>query len=106
MNQEIFFDHLLEDAELSPLLEAKHTIVFSDLANESRVIETQVDRLGYGDSYIVSHTKEPPGNETRLTPRPDYKANTKPSKGLSSSSLAERPPSALGPKGKPKKYAP
>jgi hypothetical protein len=100
------FDHLLNDAELRPLLEARHEILFQGLASEEQVIQEQIDRLDYGDSYIVLVTKQPPGNCTKLMPRPDYQVNANPSRGLSTLSLAERPPSVLGPKGKPKKYAP
>ena len=104
MKQAKVFDHLLEDAELLPLLEAKHTIVFNGLASES--IQNQVDRLNHGDTFRVTFTKAPPGNWTKLTPNLGYQVNTNPTYGLSNPSLAERPASEVAPKGKPKKYAP
>ena len=106
MDQQKVFTRLLSDAGLHPLLEAKDTIIFDGLASEAEAIHDQVCQLGYGDSYDVTATKEPPRNFAMLTPKPGYQVNTNPSLGLSKPSLAERPPSELGPKGEPKKYAP
>ena len=100
MNQQQVFTRLLSDAELHPFLEAKDIIVFDGFANKLEAIYDQVCRLGYGDSYWVTTTKEPPGNFTLLTPNLGYQVNSNPSHGLSRPSLAERPPSALGPNGK------
>jgi hypothetical protein len=105
-DQEQVFDQLLDDAELLPILKAKLPIRFDGLASESVAIQNQVNRLNHGNSYVVTFTKEPPGNWTKLTPNPGYQVNMNPSRGLSTPSLVERPPSVLAPKGEPKKYAP
>lgn len=107
MNEEKVFTCLLSDTELRPLLVAKCPVRFDGLAGKCGVIDKQVADLGFGSSYNVTFTKPgAPGNWTKLTPKPGCKVNTNLSEGLSTPSLAERPPSDFGPQGVPKKYAP
>jgi hypothetical protein len=49
----------LTDAELRPQLEALDTILFVGHRLQWQEIERQVERLGFGDLYIVSAMQRP-----------------------------------------------
>ncbi len=63
-------EHRLSDEALRLELEARDTISFEGGQVALREIEQQVERLGFGEAYIVSATKQPQGNTAtiRLTP--------------------------------------
>jgi hypothetical protein len=52
-------------------LEARASIVFSGQEIESQEIERQVERLGYGDLYIVSTTNGSLARGARISLRPE-----------------------------------
>jgi len=54
MSARVIYTRLLPDAELKVHLEEKATLIFEGLGREWQQIERQVERLGYGDRFIVS----------------------------------------------------
>ena len=54
----------LTDGELRPQLEAGDTLSFIGVEMSLQSIERQVDRLGFGELYIVSATQ---GRQTEVT---------------------------------------
>ena len=52
------YTRLLGDEELRPHLERRDTVVFKGTANAWQEIERQVERLGFGDAYVVSRTSK------------------------------------------------
>jgi hypothetical protein len=60
----------LADDELRLQLEARESIVFSGQEIEWHDIERQVERLGFGDLYVVSATNGSPARGPRVTLRP------------------------------------
>lgn len=54
MSAETVYTHLLNDQEMSTHLEKQNTLLFEGLGREWQQIERQVDRLGFGDRYVVS----------------------------------------------------
>ena len=62
--------HLLADDELLLQLAAGESIAFSGLEIEWHDIERQVERLGFGDLYVVSATNGSPARGPRVTLRP------------------------------------
>jgi hypothetical protein len=61
---------LLADDELRQQLEARQSIDFSGSEIDWHEIERQVERLGYGDLYIVSATHGSPATSPRIQLRP------------------------------------
>jgi hypothetical protein len=66
------YTRLLSDEELRPHLERGDGIAFKGLGREWEEIERQVERLGFGDTYVVSRTRRAgvPGEEgfVRVSP--------------------------------------
>jgi hypothetical protein len=60
----------LSDDELRPQLAAMATILFDGQTVEWDEIEQQVERLGFGDLYIVSCTQGRSGNDTKIRLKP------------------------------------
>ena len=60
----------LADEELRPQLEARASIVFDGQAIRFHEIERQVERLGFGDSYIVSSAQGPLSNNSKISLKP------------------------------------
>ena len=60
------FDRLLSDDELRVLLERGEQLVFT--AVNTRVIERQIERLGFDDAYFVTQVEAGRGKVTRVTP--------------------------------------
>ncbi len=56
----------LEDEEMRKHLENGETIVFKGLAREWQHIERQVERLGFGELYVVSQRGSSSG-DTKVT---------------------------------------
>ncbi len=54
MAAHVIYTRPLEDEELRAHLERRETIVFKGLGREWQHIERQVERLGFGEVYIVS----------------------------------------------------
>ena len=70
LQMETIETRLLTDDELRPQLEAKEMIVFSGRETKWREIERQVERLGYGNLYIVSVTDGTATKGSRIILRP------------------------------------
>lgn len=61
----------LTDDELRPMLEARDVIAFVGMPIRLEDIERQVERLGFGDLYVVSATQSPHTEGTRISLRPE-----------------------------------
>ena len=61
----------LADEELRSRLEAKDTILFEGQTVRWQEIEHQVERLGFGDLYIVSTSRGAAGTSARINLRPE-----------------------------------
>src|SRR5258708_31554989 len=61
----------LNDDELRPQLEARDVIVFVGKLLGSRDIERQVERLGFGDLYVVSATQKAQCAESKISLKPE-----------------------------------
>ncbi len=66
MVAQLIYTRPLEDDEMRTLLEKRETIVFRGLGREWQQIERQVERLGFGESYIVSQRGSRDG-DTRVS---------------------------------------
>jgi hypothetical protein len=64
----------LTDEELRPQLEAGATIYFDGQTIQWQEVERQVERLGFGDLYIVSSTQGPLGNNCKISLKPHLPA--------------------------------
>jgi hypothetical protein len=62
---------VLTDDELRPQLEARDTISFVGRPVTFQEIERQVERLGFGDLYIVSTTQKPPSDVAKISLKPE-----------------------------------
>jgi hypothetical protein len=62
--------HRLTDEELRQELEAKDTILFIGTDLTWQEVERQLERLGFGDSYIVSAVKGTDYSFSRISLRP------------------------------------
>jgi hypothetical protein len=62
--------HRLTDEELKSELEAKDTILFMGTDLTWQEVERQLERLGFGDSYIVSVVKGTDYSLARISLRP------------------------------------
>jgi hypothetical protein len=62
--------HRLTDEELQRELEAKDTILFIGTDLTWQELESQLERLGFGDSYIVSAMKGTDYSFSRISLRP------------------------------------
>ena len=60
----------LTDEQLRAELEAKDTVVFDGTALNWQEIERQVERLGFGDTYIVSLAKSMEGRHSTINLHP------------------------------------
>jgi hypothetical protein len=60
----------LTDGQLRPRLEARNTLSFIGVEVSLQSIERQVERLGFGDLYIVSATQGRQTAETRIQVKP------------------------------------
>jgi hypothetical protein len=58
---ELSYSRLLQDQELREHLEHGDTLFFPGLGREWQRVERQVERLGFGELYIVSQRGSPPG---------------------------------------------
>jgi hypothetical protein len=61
----------LADEELRPQLEARATIVFDGQTIQWHEIERQVERLGFGNLYVVSATQGPLGDNPKISLKPE-----------------------------------
>jgi len=66
MAAHVIYTRPLEDEELRKHLEKQDTIVFKGLAREWQQIERQVERLGFGELYVVSQ-RGPRNGDTRVS---------------------------------------
>jgi hypothetical protein len=62
----------LSDDELRPQLEAMATILFDGQTIQWHEAERQVERLGFGDLYIVSCTQGRSGNDAKISLKPAF----------------------------------
>ncbi len=62
----VIYTRPLEDEKMRTLLEKRETIVFKGLGREWQRIERQVERLGFGELYIVSQRGSRDG-DTRVS---------------------------------------
>ena len=60
----------LTDEQLRPHLEAGDIIFFLDKQLKLHEVEQQVDRLGFGDMYIVSSSRGPQGDRAKIRLKP------------------------------------
>lgn len=67
MSAEQTYTRLLADAELRAHLEKRDTLIFQGLGREWQQIERQVERLGFGELFIVSQ-RVSEQSSTRVTP--------------------------------------
>jgi len=56
MRAATIYTRLLNDQEMTAHLEKEDTLLFKGLGREWQPIERQVERLGFGDRYVVSQT--------------------------------------------------
>lgn len=61
---------VLSDDELRPQLEARDRIFFLGRRSKLQVIEQQVERLGFGEVYIVSVTQGPNADRVKIRLNP------------------------------------
>lgn len=54
MGAKLIYTRLLGDQEMRGHLENRDTLLFEGLPREWQQIERQVERLGFGDRYVVS----------------------------------------------------
>ena len=54
MAAKVIYTSRLEDHELRTHLENQDTVLFKGLGGEGQEIERQVERLGFGELYVVS----------------------------------------------------
>ena len=66
----------LTDDELRPLLEARDVISFVGQPVRFEEIERQVERLGFGDLYLVSMTLGPHSAGAKISLRPEALATS------------------------------
>ena len=66
----------LADEQLRPQLEAGGTIIFDGQTVQWHEIERQVERLGFGDLYLVSATQGPHTNGAKINLRPEVHATS------------------------------
>ena len=62
----------LADEELRQQLEAGATIIFDGQTVQWHEIERQVERLGFGNFYVVSATQGPPGDNSKISLKPEH----------------------------------
>ncbi len=62
MSAQSKYTRLLADEEMRGHLERKETLLFEGLGHEWQKIEEQVERLGFGEVYIVSKSGSHPGS--------------------------------------------
>ncbi len=55
----------LEDEQMRMHLEKQETLLFRGLGREWQKIERQVERLGFGETYVVSQ-RGPRSNDTKV----------------------------------------
>jgi hypothetical protein len=67
MSAEWIYTRLLSDPEMSTHLEKRDGLLFKGLGEEWQTIERQVERLGFGDAYVVSQRGLREGH-TKVTP--------------------------------------
>ena len=48
------YTRLLNDQEMAAHLQEEDTLLFKELGREWQQVERQVERLGFGDRYVVS----------------------------------------------------
>jgi hypothetical protein len=60
----------LPDQELRRQLETKDIVLFVGPSLKWQAVERQVERLGFGDSYIVSCTKRPNATASKILLKP------------------------------------
>jgi hypothetical protein len=70
-SMESIHTRILADDELRTQLEAGATIFFDGRTIHWHGIERQVERLGFGDLYIVSATQGPLGDNSKVSVKPD-----------------------------------
>lgn len=64
-------NRVLTDDELRPQLEARDIISFVGHRVIFQEIERQVERLGFGDLYIVTATHKPPSDTAKISLKPE-----------------------------------
>jgi len=62
----------LADEELRQQLEAGATVIFDGQTIQWHEIERQVERLGFGNLYVVSATQGPPGDNSKISLKPEH----------------------------------
>jgi hypothetical protein len=63
------YNRLLTDDELRQHLEAKDTIIFAGWPFRWQELERQVERLGFGELFLVSALRGKRGDSCKIGPR-------------------------------------
>jgi preprotein translocase subunit YajC len=61
---------MLSDEQMRLQLQEGHVLVFEGLDRRWQEVEQQVDRLGFGDEYLVLQAEGMHGKVTKVTPAP------------------------------------
>ena len=67
--QVVIYRGLIPDEQMKAHLERRDTLIFNDLSREWQDIERQVERLGFGDLFVVSQ-RASNGRSTRVSAEP------------------------------------
>ena len=62
------FSYILSDDQMRSHLQNGNTLLFEGLADDWEAVERQIERLGFGDTYLVSLVKGRGGDLTKVMP--------------------------------------
>ena len=62
------FSYILSDDQMRSHLQSGNTLLFEGLADDWETVERQIERLGFGDTYLVSLVKGRGGDLTKVMP--------------------------------------
>lgn len=62
------FTFILSDDQMRAHLRSGSTLIFKGLERDWQTVERQVERLGFGDLYLVSRTSGRRGDLTKVSP--------------------------------------
>jgi hypothetical protein len=62
------FSFILSDDQMRTHLRSGSTLIFKGLERDWQTVERQVERLGFGEVYLVSRTSGRRGDLTKVTP--------------------------------------
>ena len=68
MSAKQVFSFFLSDEQMRAHLKNGSTLIFKGLEHEWQAIERQVERLGFGETYLVTQISGPHGGFTKVKP--------------------------------------